>query len=502
MNEPSSTPPVVLEPLPGEALLPYVNRVAEARFCSRADLGWTTTSDVHRHRRSVDLALIAYHVGLTESEIVRLTVFEAGPAVTGRTDPGVRRTMWRAATQQRHCPQCPQEHRQSLWDLVLTLTCPEHQQLLVPSGWNDPLPRIHAGDRLHAHDADVAAAVEGCDDQKVRARLRRAHRVARLASYTADSTWPPTWSEYLKDARTHTGWDPAQQTWTPTQTPDHPVLIATLVTAAWEATASRRTTRDLVGQAWQRIDRHGLELPAHIRKHLPRRPQAPTRRRRPRPVEGSGSEPQVLADLLQHLGIEPRHFPFLMHPDQGFIPQAHEIPRAHDLARVVLHICDPENTMRFPPKDRLRIGPTINDGPLRHLQHSGQISDEALEDLQPLVEGLAADKVDYHRRRQALSTLRSVSPKHLPGMGALWSRHEQELAAGWIWVDQTRGPLNRALHPYRTPDVATFDHELQPEQRLALHEHGNELVDRNEQLIQATHPDCAALAQPAEGKAG
>lgn len=474
---------VIVDPSPGEALPTYLTRVATARFCTRADLGWPRFDDVHRHRDTVDLGLVAERIGIPASQLSKLSVFDHGPAVAGRTKAYIRNRMWRVAAQSRRCPSCPPGHRLAIWDLALVLTCPEHQRLLVPQDWTQDLPALDDSDHLYAHDADVGHALEQTHDPAVRARLRRAHRIARLTSYTDDANWPLPDSSYLR-AVTEEAVRPPREVWTAAETPGDPVRVAVLVTTAWHAASERKATRRLVAQAWHRIDqRPSIELSPRQIKSLPPRPQS---LQLPSPTSGI-TAPTAWARVLR-IGLQPSRVPLLLHDDGTLLPPLHGIPRAHALARLALHLLDPDNALGLPRPNELRVGPSTSRDPLSKLRLTGDLDPEDLAEMLTLLECHAEDDVNYAQRRHLLADLTAVPITRLHPTPRQWPTRAEELAAGWIWADLTRGPLVRSRHPYRNNDLLDFDRRLEPEQRLALHEYGQSLLDETSQLVHATQP--------------
>lgn len=476
---------------PGEDLPSYLQRLARANLVSAHHLGWTRHDSVLRHRETVDLNLVADRLGVPLDDLVPLTVFGYGSAVTGRTLPGAQRTGWRVHLQRRRCPDCPPGHHKVDWDLALHLTCRTHHQLLTPPDWPHRLDPVPDGDALHHHAYQISAALERPNEPATRARLRLAHRLARLTSYTADHTWPPLASPHLAQLATTHPWVGTDLPWTTNRAPQHPIALASLVASAWRATGSSVQTRDLAGEAWARLDSANQHLSRGTVRSLPPRP----RPSRARPQKTTTVSATQAAHQLRSLGLHTRHIPLLLttHPgyldDPALLPPSHLLPERHDLARLLIclleHPSAPDATQDLPPRAALRVGHTPNDSSLSELRLTGRICVETLHLLKTTVRGLALHRVDYQERRVLLAGLTQVPVRLLPDHHRASTGH-RSLAAGWIWAHLTRGPLVRSLHPFSNADLSGFDRDLDPEHRLALHEYGHSLLTETLDLVRDT----------------
>jgi len=477
-------------PRAGETLADYLQRTADLNLTSRDELGWPFRDDALRHH---DLAWddIAQATGRSIAELRDLTPFRYPPIVAGTGRPGSRNTRWRAAELRRWCPACGRRDcggRRRDWDLLLTVCCRNCRRLLQPAADPDTYLVIPAGDTLLATQAAIEATLAATDSRRRRDQLGRLHRLVRIASLTADSQWPPTTSDYLSDLqrRSERRWEP----WTVAHPPADPVTVAVLVTAGWEAMASRAHQQAFLTTAWDRIQVRGVELTRNQRASLPTIPPDPPQRQpnTTRTANLLGS----MATELAAAGLTAANVPLMLTTHDEFLPPLHELRRRHHLAALLrAALAETLDNTASPSDDArdLRLGPhtTDDEAPTRG---------ELRPYVDALLPGVGQPLVDYAHTRAALVNIpRSVLREtRLP-------ESQWDVADAWIWTQHTRGPLLRGVHRVRLLDLVEFHRALDPERRLHLHQLGEQLLTWTRNLADQSTP-MAGKPAAAEGDAG
>lgn len=452
-------------PRAGESLAHYLRRTADLNLTSRGELGWTFRDDVLRHH-TLAWDDIAQATGRSVAELRDLTPFRYPSTIAGTGRPGSRNTRWRAAELRRWCPTCGPRNRGGRcrdWDLLLVICCCDCRRLLQPAADPDTYPVIPAGDTLLDTQAAIKATLAATESRRRRDHLSRLHRLVRIASLSADSQWPPTASDYLSDLRRHPSrsWEP----WTLAQPPTDPVTVAVLVTAGWEAMASRARQQAFLTTAWDRIHARGVELTRNQRASLPTIPPDPPPRQ-PSKTRTENLLESIAAELAT-AGTTAANVPLMLTTHDEFLPPLHELHRRHHLAALLRAALgetpDSAANASDNPRD-LRLGPHTTD-------------DEAPthRELRPYVDALlpAGNQrlVDYAHARAALASI----PKSVLRETRL-PESQWDLADAWIWTQHTRGPLLRRIHRVRLLDLVEFHRALDPEQRLHLHHLGAQLL--------------------------
>lgn len=485
----------VIRPHPqdSEPLADYLRRAADLNLTTPAKLGWPFRDGVLRHA-DLDWDLLATATGRTNSELRNLTLFRYPATIAGTGQPGTRNTRWRASQLQRRCPACQSESRRRDWDLLLTMCCTNCRHLLRPAGETATYPAIPAIDSLLAHQVAIDAALADIDKKGHRDQLSRLHRLARVASLTADTHWPPTTSNYLSDLRRQPDrdWD----RWTPASAPGDPIVVAVLVTAGWEALRSRQRQREFLLTAWDRIHTRGVRLTRRQIATLPTVPPELRRsRRHSRPsCEGNATEASaanLAAAELAASGITARNVPLMLTRASEFLPPSHELRRRHHLAALLRTALD-EGSGSGPQASDQHTGDMLaNDlrlGPHRHID-----TPPTLAELRPYLHSLLPTPghapIDYDHNRAALTRVpRSVLREtQLPD-------GEWNLAAAWMWTHHTRGPLLASLHKVRWLDLIDFHRRLNPETRAHLDDLGASLLTWVDDLTNHAQPAADAAA--------
>ncbi|MGO0578245.1 TniQ family protein [Ornithinimicrobium panacihumi] len=484
--------PVRPHPEPGEALSSYAVRLAEANGIHPRHLLPPGFADAQAPPGLIDRVSTA--AALPAGQVRAMTLADLRPSIRGT---GVLlRHGWRLHDSVTwSCPVCTERtgYRALAWRLALTPACARCQVLLHYPGAG---PGIHpAPPELLELIARLQHLLQKASSGSIGARDTLSHyrRTCAGLAGTITPTWPP------RAATTDLALDlDAARAWGNHPSPD-PGTVATLLLTARPALGPRHT------KTWFRQLLHdGPRAPGVPPPPAPRRPA-----RRPQPP---GSHPEDLpgleslitdlATLAATTGLAPRHVPaFLPVPGDETIPHPDRWRPAH-LAAVGLSML----------LDLATGGPGSAATACLHLGTADTESDDDLDGLRAhagirgphaalLRAGAAAliddGIIDYQARRATLSVARRRPRLALPEnrLPAINGVPGDLLAWGWMWVHTTRGPMWTSPYPLvRTGTVHLFDQAIDPETRLALHEHAQQLLTGPDLTLASPH---LAPARPA-----
>lgn len=476
----------------GEALHSYVARAAAANDAPVTHL-WARPPVGHGAKPPAPAVLdrLARLLGDPPAQLLEMTVHRYRPNVTGgkRRDHG-----WRVDQHNWACPRCSRVTGviQRNWALALRPACLVCRVLLTPAGVATA-DLVHVDDSFLLQQRTLENFLErSLHESRYSSYLRRLRHHVLLIARTADADWPRPFSEWERDLRQHAAPE-AMRGWT-THPPSSPAVAAALVLPCARAMATG-TERELTREAWARLAQPGTTATARelLRAsiHLPAGAASESLFAAGQPRSGGRPDWGSLARLHQRMstlkrqGLRARHVPALCRDDAlPLLPSGHELPARHFRAVALVALLLPRSSYSI---SSLRTAwrylhlPTIaGSTTLRLMKDCDALSPADADILLAFAEGLLSDGLlDYRERRERLRHVTRVSAAvvgQLP-VQAADHPHARTLAAAWLWVHHTSGstlgfPGTGISHEA----LLAFDATLNPEGRLVLHEHGEQLV--------------------------
>ncbi|MGL5826480.1 MAG: hypothetical protein ACRCZD_06830 [Phycicoccus sp.] len=440
--------PVAANIQPGEDIAGYLERLADANHLTFSELtGHQRTARVWEKPPQGLLARLALSSGIPAARLRAGTLRSAYPGMV----PERARTGRRYAGQPATCPNGCVSTVAARLNLVVL--CPLCRHLLVDRLDPDP-PQVPERIRqVHPEVMDTLAAATR--SPRARDRLRRLESLMAELEPALWDNWPP-----LADGET-AQWRSWVVRWEKPNVIEGrytiarpPSVTATLLALTWDASADPAHTTELLDNIAVMADQwdpHPDELPDW-----------------PTPADTYDG----LLDLLEDLGIQPRHVPSILRlPDDPIIlPEHQRTPRTaaavaltvlasqvHGDPMTIAAVSDFHGATTSPRTRRVAARVLRHSHALRRLAvHARHLHDAGLRDL-------AHARAELHAVRRVPSTVL----QRLPVAGA--TSVDAEVAAGWVWLDATLGRPAGGPHPHRyTAAVLKLETVLDAETKLHL----------------------------------
>lgn len=461
MTGPHHELPVTVDITPGEDIAGYLDRVAAANH--------STMVELTGHRRDARtwedpppdlLGRVSATTGANPAALKAATLSRAFPAAVLER----ARTGRRYAGQPATCPQgCVESVAARLNIVVLCPTCGE---LLVDRF--DPNPPPVPSRVFQIHPEVMTALHRARRSPRTRDRLRRVESLMAELEPALWDNWPPLApGETAQWRRRIVRWEKVVILERQSTAARPPGVSATLLALTWDASADPARTTSMLDDIAVMADPWEPDPGA-----LPDWRTAPEAR-------------DCLLDLLEDLGIEPRHVPSILRfPDEPIILTEHQrtLRTAEAIALTVLAgqargqhltIAAAAGLHAVSPSPRTRrVAARILQGVygMRRLSvHARLLHGRGLRDV-------------AHARAQ----LRGVRSLPATALRDLIIAHplNPEVVAAWVWLDATAGRPAGGPHPHRYPaDVLDLDAALDPESRLHLRQWWRHHLSATEDLI-------------------
>jgi len=467
----------------GESLSSWLDRVSDANDIPRRLFSAT--------QPRIPLVTLA-RLLCVDVETLRAMTLQRFPAsLVGSAS--ISPSTWRASQHGWICPRCTTDAspRMLAWQLALHPVCAScHCYLTQP----DPRVDTDADPAVVRLAAELLAQAEAArHDPRAHDRLARLRQLTSLVALTMDQRWPPRHVPVPEV-------DPDLfQRWGRSTSPN-PLVAANLLAATAVYTHPAHA-RGLTHEAWER-----LRPPARSRSTPPQPAwplQLPDRPDDLGPHWATHDRLRLhrlraaVAGFSRHHGLTRRHIPAtLARPDDYPLPSPMEWMRRGYLSVALLLLLPDEDWPHA-----IGVHQYLGLAYRRDRTFSAVEQDHGITELDRLIlertlttlldDGL----IDYEFRRRVFATSRRLparlrhqleldgsrpfrpTPRDEVLLEAL-DADEELLARCWLWIHFTRGTLLSSPFPSALTEVA-LDYgrnHLEPEQRLALLDHGHELL--------------------------
>lgn len=446
--------PVQIPPLPGECLTGYLQRYRQAGL--RPLKLTVPTSFDNASAPTAVITPVQAATGLTPHQIAAMTMHRWAPSIRGYQVQ--RRHGWKLHPRRWWvCPQCTVKtgYQCLRWRLALQPVCLRcHTYLIDPGDPQIPRPVPRATLEVVQYvDQVLDEALAGC--RSARQRLSRLRQTCQdLAHVRGDPVEVP---------------QPGVTSWGAYPCGD-PVRVAHLLTLAG-AKSTRKPARNrsgLRGTAPGSTDRAvaGASVTSMSRARL--RATATT-----------------LAGWSQSTGLCARHVPTIAQPSLRGAARRPSLSAQAGTA-LALHLLLDEATGVPASAAAARSAHGLTGEPLEHrllhavITRSGLEEDQHRRLLQFAEDLVAGGLIDYQLRRAVFQT-----QPHLPRLSvpAHWIPAGEEFSAetmtrAWIWMNVVGGhPQHGPVPSVRLDEIDDFDHTLDSETRVHLHEFAAAQID-------------------------
>lgn len=451
--------PVHMPPLPGESLTGYLHRYRQSGMAPIK----LEVPGVFDNASAPASVVVPVHTatGLGPEQIKALTMDRWVPSIRGYRVQ--RRHGWKLHPHQWWiCPQCTvKTGYQSLrWRLALQPVCLRcHTYLVDPENPQIPRPVPEATLKIvQSYDRILDDALSGS--------LSARQRLSGLRKACKGMAQAMIHDQQLASA----GAQPSTLTWWGAYPCGDPVTVGHLMTLT-RAMVTRGPAR---GRTGPRRDR-----PLQSERAVSGATVTAMSRARLRATVTK------LADWSQSTGLSPHHVPTITQPGLH-APGRRPSMVAQTGTTLALHMLLDEATGTPVSSARTRAAHGLSGEPLEHrLLHAvitrGGLDEDQQRLLLQTAEDLITDGlIDFRLRRTVFR-----SQPHLPRLPtpAHWIPAGEEFSAetmtrAWIWMHVARGhPQHGPVPSVRLDEIDDFDHLLDPETRMHLHESAAAQID-------------------------
>ena len=474
--------PVAVDIQPGEDIVAFLQRVADANYLDFRDLtSHRRTARVWENPEHPFLAQLSSITGVAEERLRAATL--------GGTYPGM--ALGRARTGRRYAGQpatCPR----GCFDTVaarlnLVVLCTNCEELFIDR--LDPTPPPVPTRVRHVHREVMATLAATTSSPSARDRLRRLESLMAEVELALWRNWPPLFDGETQQWRTRAVRWVDRNVITGRYTLARPPSItATLLTLTWDASVDRATAEAILDDIAIMAD-----------------PWDPDPHEMPdwrNPVDARVG----LLDLLENLGLQARHVPTILRlPEDPIILPEHQ--RTHRTAEALALTALASQAHGTPMTVAGAASLHAADCSSRAQRVAARLLADTYSLCRLAVHAERLHSAGLLHRAQARAELRGI--QRLPSTAlrdiprAVSAHLDREVAAAWVWLDATAGRPAGGPHPHRAnAEIAAFDTALDPETKLHLRAWWHQRLSHVSDLVKAQESASPAGATEESRDAG
>lgn len=457
--------PVAVDIQPGEDIVAFLQRVADANYLDFRDLtSHRRTARVWENPDHHLLAQLASTTGVTVERLRAATLQGAYPGMAlGRARTG-RRYAGQPATCPRGCIDTVAAR------LNLVVLCTNCEELFIDR--LDPTPPPVPARIRHVHREVMATLAATRSSRSARDRLRRLESLMAGVELALWRNWPPLFDGETQQWRTRAVRWVDRSVITGRYTLARPPSItATLLTLTWDASVDRATAEAILDDIAIMAD-----------------PWDPDPHEMPdwrNPVDARVG----LLDLLENLGIQARHVPttLRLHDEPMILREHHRTHRTAEALALTALASEAHGTpMTIAAAASLHAAgssPRAQRVAAR-LLHDTYALRRLAEHAERLHSAGLLDRAQARAELRGIQQLPSSALRHVPRAGS--AHLDREVAAAWLWLDATAGRPAGGPHPNRaSAEIVAFDDALDPETKLHLRAWWQEMLSGVHDLVTA-----------------